>query len=88
MSDTKINVKETLAKAKLTADDIAQILGVSRTMVYRWMGGADIGPKRIARVTKVMMGLELAVAAGDLPLAEDLTARSTRIKKALVTNLR
>jgi DNA-binding XRE family transcriptional regulator len=80
-----------LAKAGLTQDDFAKLVGVSRVSVNMWMRG-KVKPHTLVhdKITKLLVSVEYAVDNGFLPLQERL-ARGERFsarKAALVAALK
>lgn len=65
-----INMKDTLKAAGLTVPEFAQLIGVSRNMVYKWYRGSKPHALREARVNKLLATIIVATESGDLPAGD------------------
>jgi hypothetical protein len=89
-----INMKETLKAAGLTIPEFAQLVGVSRNMIYKWGRGAKPHELRVSRVDKLLLVIKAATESGDLPVdgthhsraAADL--RSEQIRAVIVNTIK
>jgi len=77
-----MNLKKLIKKAGIHVDEFAAFCGVSRIAVYGWFKGGTINPLRKPRIDKLMLALQSAIDAGDLPIERP---KVRRIDKADVT---
>ena len=61
-------LQKTMKEARLTVEELASLLGVSRSMIYKWIKGAPPHKLRLARMDKILMALSIAITEGLLPL--------------------
>ena len=83
-----MNLVELIKSAGISVLEFADLVGVTRAVVYRWSHGGEPHELRKDKVNKLIAAIEHAVATGALPLSEDVVDRNRAIKTAVVTALR
>jgi transcriptional regulator with XRE-family HTH domain len=63
-----IHMKDTIKAAGLTIPEFAQLVGVSRNMVYKWCRGSKPHALREVRVGKILSAIIDATESGELPV--------------------
>ncbi len=78
-----------LKRAKVTQQDFAKLVGVSRVTVNGWTKGESMNPLRTVKVTKAIEAITSAVESGVLPMAtiKDDEQRMLALKKVIYDQL-
>lgn len=88
MTDTTIDPTakfKPLARTGLTQAEMATIFGVSRVTMNNWLcGRGNPHPLLRDRVTKRLKAIKAALAAGHLPITDDLTPKNKMLRVAAV----
>ena len=81
---------EVLKAAKIRQGELADMLGVSRVSVAKWVKGANIHPLRINKVKKYMDAISSAVEDKRLPLDKTVSTifRMDVMKRIILEQLK
>lgn len=80
----KSSLQKTMKEAQLTAEELATLLGVSRSMIYKWIKGTPPHKLRVPRIEKVLVAISIALRDKLLPLKlESNTKKSTKEARLL-----
>lgn len=89
-----MTLKNAIRAADIAVGEFAEMAGVSRVALHRWLKGGVINPLREPKINKLKNAINSAVAAKDLPLdkinrrdPEAKTARMKKIKSIVIKHI-